>query len=151
MHWADWVSTQVVEGVRIKQEDEWDEEAWQREYNALPFMPGVDDAFIKEEEVSDEEPWPPEVQQAPPPVLLRPEVPQPPPRSPVRQRRMELARGMGDLNRRTKITVVLSDNQEYSLEAEYAIFCLGFGLVLVLCLCLCFCFCFVGGFILRDS
>jgi len=70
MHWADWVSTQVVEGVRIKQEDEWDEEAWQREYNALPFMPGVDDAFIKEEEVSDEEPWPPEVQQAPPPGIV---------------------------------------------------------------------------------
>jgi hypothetical protein len=137
MYRADWVSMQVVEGVRIKQEDEWDEEAWQRQFNALPFMPGVDDAFIKQEEMSDEELWPPEVQQAPPRVSLSPEVRQPPARNLVRQRVLEPAwGGMEDLSRRTKITVVVGDNREYSLEAEYGIFCLGFGLGLVLVLVL---------------
>jgi len=34
---------------------------------------------------------------------------------------VEPVRGMEDLSRRTKITVVVGDNREYSLEAEYGI------------------------------
>jgi hypothetical protein len=48
---------------QVKEEDVWDEEGWQREFNALPFVQGVDDAIIKEEELSDEEPWPPQAHQ----------------------------------------------------------------------------------------
>lgn len=57
------------------------------------------------------------------------EIPQSPiPHSSVRQGRAQPA----GLNGRTKVTVVVGDNREYSLEAEYGTFCLGFGLALVL-------------------
>jgi len=59
----------------------------------------------------------------PPPVSLGLEVPQLPPGlvRQQRERRVEPVRGMEDLSRRTKITVVVGDNREYSLEAEYGI------------------------------
>lgn len=124
MHRANLMPTQVVGGVQIKAEYFWDEEAWQNEFNALPFMPGVDDAYIKEEDLSDEEPWHPEVPQAPLGLLRQ------------REGSMEPARGIGYLSRPTKITAVVDGKREYSLEAEYGIICIGFGLVLALVLVL---------------
>jgi hypothetical protein len=115
------VSTQVagIPNIRTKEEDNWDEAAWQRELDSHPFMPGVDDAKIKEEENSDEEPWPPAVPEAPRRQIRR--SPKAAPRHQIQRRRIH----------RTKITIVTGARRVYSLEAEYGILCLGFDLVAV--------------------
>jgi hypothetical protein len=82
-------------------------------------MSGVYNVKIKEEENLDDEPWPLAVPEAPRRQIRR--SPEAAPRHQIQRQRIH----------QTKITIVTGARRVYSLEAEYGILCLGFGLVAV--------------------